>query len=147
MLHSKTHYHPGFAITLGNKASRLSPRLPISSPSTEKKRKKKAYESLSAGPTVPGKQSLSNCFGIDPWSLRRKWGQLWERGREDIRLRGRGNVAGRGRRGERIRRGGGSRDKMMKGSKKREPRAGAKIGRKKRGEEIPKQRKRQNGKS
>lgn len=55
-------------------------------------------------------------------------------------------MAGRGRRGERIRRGGGSRDKMMKGSKKQEPRAGAKIGRKKRGVEIPKQRKRQNGK-
>lgn len=41
-------------------------------------------------------------------------------------------MAGRGRRGERIRRGGGSRDKMMKGSKKQEPRAGAKIGRKER---------------
>ena len=35
---------------------------------------------------------------------------------------------GRGRRGEMIRKGGGSGDKMMKGGKKREHRAGTKNG-------------------
>lgn len=41
-------------------------------------------------------------------------------------IKGRGNVGGRGRRGETIRKGGGSAHKMVKGGKKREQRAGTK---------------------
>lgn len=41
-------------------------------------------------------------------------------------IRGRGNVDGGGRKGERIQRGEGSGNKMVKGGKKQEQRAGAK---------------------
>lgn len=58
-------------------------------------------------------------------------------------IKGRGNVGGKGRRGEMIGKGGRSGDKMVKRGKKPEQRAGTKN--RERGKEIPNKRKMQNG--
>lgn len=120
MSHSKTHCHSGFAIPLGNKASKLPLPLCI---------KEKEEESLRI-PLRPPYSSWEaialKLFLLRPLKPVEGNGDSCRRGGARTSDRGRGNVDDRGRRGEKSRRGGRSGDKMMKAGKKREQRAGAK---------------------